>query len=224
MLSGADRACERPHRRHRRTQAPPSLSRHELARRGVARERAGAHWCRAQPKTSSRRSCLRADPISSASSPLCSWTPRCSTLRVAVATRSERRAKARTSHLNQMVLGIIMDQKGRPVCSEMWPGNTADVTTLLAVIDRLRQRFAIGRVCVVADRGMISDATIAGLRSASSSTSWACVSAIPRRSTTSSSTIPSPLCRSSSPVSAAIPSWKRRTCGSASAVMWSAAT
>lgn len=25
-------------------------------------------------------------------------------------------------HLNQMVLGIIMDQDGRPVCSEMWPG------------------------------------------------------------------------------------------------------
>jgi hypothetical protein len=66
-------------------------------------------------------------------------------------------------HLNQMILGIIMDQDGRPVCSEMWPGNTADVTTLLPVIDRLRQRFAIGRICVVADRGMISDATIAGL-------------------------------------------------------------
>ena len=66
-------------------------------------------------------------------------------------------------HLNQMVVGIIMDQNGRPVCSEMWPGNTTDVTTLLPVIDRLRQRFAIGRVCVVADRGMISDATIAGL-------------------------------------------------------------
>jgi len=66
-------------------------------------------------------------------------------------------------HLNQMVLGIIMDQQGRPVCSEMWLGNTADVTTLLAVVDRLRQRFAIGRVCVVADRGMISAATIAGL-------------------------------------------------------------
>src|SRR5260370_16266181 len=45
----------------------------------------------------------------------------------------------------------------------MWPGNTADVTTLLPVIDRLRQRFSIGRVCVVAARGMISAATIAGL-------------------------------------------------------------
>jgi Transposase DDE domain len=66
-------------------------------------------------------------------------------------------------HLNQMVVGIIVDQNGRPVCSEMWPGNTTDVTTLIPVIDRLRRRFAIGRVCVVADRGMISAETIAGL-------------------------------------------------------------
>jgi hypothetical protein len=79
-------------------------------------------------------------------------------------TLGERgKSKDYRPHLNQMVLGIIMDQNGRPVCSEMWSGNTADVTTLLAVIDRLRQRFAIGRVCVVADRGMISSATIAGL-------------------------------------------------------------
>jgi transposase len=45
----------------------------------------------------------------------------------------------------------------------MWPGNTADVSVLLPVIDRLRGRFAIGRVCVVADRGMISAPTIAAL-------------------------------------------------------------
>ena len=45
----------------------------------------------------------------------------------------------------------------------MWPGNTADVTTLIPVIDRLRRRFAIARVCVVADRGMISAETLAEL-------------------------------------------------------------
>lgn len=45
----------------------------------------------------------------------------------------------------------------------MWPGDAADVTTLIPVIDRLRQRFAIGRVCVVADRGVISAQTIASL-------------------------------------------------------------
>jgi transposase len=66
-------------------------------------------------------------------------------------------------HLNQMILGVVIDQQGRPVCSETWPGDTADVTTLIPVIDRLRARFGIGRVCVVADRGMISNETIAAL-------------------------------------------------------------
>ena len=65
--------------------------------------------------------------------------------------------------LPQMILAVLVDGDGRPVCSEMWPGNVADVTTLIPVIDRLRQRFAIGRICVVADRGMISTATIAEL-------------------------------------------------------------
>ena len=61
-----------------------------------------------------------------------------------------------------MILGLVVDGSGSPLCTEMWPGNTSD-TTLLPVIDRLRQRFGIGRGCVVADRGMISAATIAAL-------------------------------------------------------------
>jgi transposase len=65
--------------------------------------------------------------------------------------------------LKQMILAVLIDGEGRPVCSEMWPGNTADVAVLLPVIDRLRRRFSIGRVCIVADRGMISAETIAGL-------------------------------------------------------------
>ena len=65
--------------------------------------------------------------------------------------------------LRQMILAVLIDGDGRPVCSEMWPGNTADVTTLIPVIDRLRRRFDIACVCVVADRGMISAETIAEL-------------------------------------------------------------
>jgi hypothetical protein len=65
--------------------------------------------------------------------------------------------------LRQMILAVVIDGDGRPVCSEMWPGNTADVTTLIPVIDRLRTRFAIAGVCVVADRGLISADTLAEL-------------------------------------------------------------
>ena len=65
--------------------------------------------------------------------------------------------------LKQMVLAVVLDSEGRPLCTEMLPGNTADVTVLLPIIDRLRDRFAVGRVCVVADRGMISTATLRAL-------------------------------------------------------------
>ena len=65
--------------------------------------------------------------------------------------------------LKQMVLAVVIDGEGRPVCTEMLAGNTSDSTVLLPVVDRLRSRFAIGRVCFVADRGMISAATIAAL-------------------------------------------------------------
>ncbi|MCI0599706.1 MAG: transposase [Beijerinckiaceae bacterium] len=57
--------------------------------------------------------------------------------------------------LKQMILGLVVDGNGRPICTEMWPGNTADVTTLLPVIDRLGQRFSIGRVCIVASAAAI---------------------------------------------------------------------
>lgn len=62
--------------------------------------------------------------------------------------------------LNQMVVGAIIDDKGRPICCEIWPGNTTDVKTLIPVIDRVRKRFGIQRFCMVADRGMISAETI----------------------------------------------------------------
>ncbi len=65
--------------------------------------------------------------------------------------------------LRQMVVAAVLDGEGRPVCTEMLPGNTADTTVLLPIVDRLRSRFGIGRVCVVADRGMISAATIKAL-------------------------------------------------------------
>lgn len=65
--------------------------------------------------------------------------------------------------LVQMIAGIVLDSAGNPICCEMWPGNTADVKSLIPVVQRLRHRFAIGRFCMVADRGMISNETMAYL-------------------------------------------------------------
>ena len=66
--------------------------------------------------------------------------------------------------LKQMVVGAVLDGKGNPICCELWPGNTADVKTLVPIVDRLKGKFCIGRICIVADRGMISKETIAELK------------------------------------------------------------
>lgn len=58
--------------------------------------------------------------------------------------------------LNQMVVGTIIDNQGKPVCCEMWPGNTTDVKAIIPVVDRIRNRFHVGHFCVISDRGMIS--------------------------------------------------------------------
>ena len=72
-------------------------------------------------------------------------------------------SKDARADLHQMVLGVVSDADGRPVCSEMWPGTTADVTTLIPVVTRVRERFLLHRVCIIADRGMVSAKTLATL-------------------------------------------------------------
>ena len=65
--------------------------------------------------------------------------------------------------LAQMILALVVDTDGCPISTEMVLGNTADVTVLVPVVDRLRARFGITRACFVADRGMISADPIAAL-------------------------------------------------------------
>ena len=65
--------------------------------------------------------------------------------------------------LRQVVVGALLGENGRPISCEILSGNQADVTALLPVIDRARERFGLSEVCFVADRGMVSDAVIAAL-------------------------------------------------------------
>jgi hypothetical protein len=63
----------------------------------------------------------------------------------------------------QIVVAVVLDDEGNPVCSEILPGNTTDVKTLIPVAKRIKERFGIEQVCIVADRGMISASTIESL-------------------------------------------------------------
>lgn len=72
-------------------------------------------------------------------------------------------SKDHRPELAQMILAVVIDEQGRPICIEMVPGNTVDVKVLVLIVTRLRARFGIARSCVVADHGMISAETIAAL-------------------------------------------------------------
>ena len=73
-------------------------------------------------------------------------------------------SKDQRPDLKQMIVGVVVDDAGRPLMSQMWPGNTADVTSLVPLVDRLRTHFHVNEVCIVADRGMISAATLESIK------------------------------------------------------------
>ena len=74
--------------------------------------------------------------------------------------------------LNQMIVGVVLDDQGMPLCCEMWPGNTTDVKTLVPVLERIRNRFHVVNSCLVADRGMISQETLNVLEDPASTTPY----------------------------------------------------
>ena len=60
----------------------------------------------------------------------------------------------------QIVFGLLCAADGCPVAVEVFEGDTADPKTLAAQIDKLKKRFALRRVVLVGDRGMITSARI----------------------------------------------------------------
>jgi Transposase DDE domain len=56
----------------------------------------------------------------------------------------------------QVMIGLLCTGDGIPIAHHVFAGNTADVSTLPGVLEDLQGRFGVGRVCVVADRGLIS--------------------------------------------------------------------
>ena len=65
----------------------------------------------------------------------------------------------------QVVIGLVMTREGIPLCHHVFPGNTADKSTVVQVIQDLKSRFNLSRVVFVGDRGMLSDANLETLLS-----------------------------------------------------------
>jgi hypothetical protein len=69
-------------------------------------------------------------------------------------------SRDRRGDLFQYVLCVAVDAKGWPVTWEIFPGNTADIEAFKHIVARMKQRFPIGKVIVVADRAMLSADTL----------------------------------------------------------------
>jgi Transposase DDE domain len=62
--------------------------------------------------------------------------------------------------LPQIIYGLLCDQDGRPVAVEVFTGELHDDKTLPSQITKLKNRFGLSRIVVVADRGMVTKANI----------------------------------------------------------------
>lgn len=63
-----------------------------------------------------------------------------------------------------VVYGVLTDAEGRPVAVAVYPGNTADPSTVADQVETLKGRFGLERVVLVGDRGMLTQTQIDTLR------------------------------------------------------------
>jgi len=63
-----------------------------------------------------------------------------------------------------IVYGVMTDRRGCPVTVQVYPGNTGDPTTVADQVDKLRKKFGLSNVVLVADRGMLTQARIDELK------------------------------------------------------------
>ena len=66
----------------------------------------------------------------------------------------------------QIVIGLLCDEHGEPVSTEVFRGNTQDPKTFAAQVNKARERFGCERVTFVGDRGMIKSGQIEDLSQA----------------------------------------------------------
>jgi hypothetical protein len=163
FVSGSDRAADRGREDYAIT-GVEALDLHHLYRAMAwLREELPANDQDGRTPFASLRDVIEERLINASARPV--HSPRPCVLGYDQRASAERRSvsEGHRPDLRQTILAMLIERDGHPVCSEMWPGNSADVTTLIPVIERLRRRFDIARVCVVADRGMITAQTVAEL-------------------------------------------------------------
>jgi len=65
-------------------------------------------------------------------------------------------SKEMRTDCTQVVLGLLTDTDGIPLCFEVHPGNTFEGKTLQGIVEKMRGKFLIRRFIFIADRGLFS--------------------------------------------------------------------
>jgi transposase len=73
-------------------------------------------------------------------------------------------SKERRSDCTQVVLGLLVDKDGVPVGYQLFPGNMGETKTLAPILEKLKTKYHIQNVVMVADRGLISEDNLDELR------------------------------------------------------------
>jgi hypothetical protein len=60
----------------------------------------------------------------------------------------------------QIVYGLLATKAGVPIAIEVFKGNTGDPKTVSSQVKKLKERFGLGHVCLVGDRGMLTKARL----------------------------------------------------------------
>jgi transposase len=66
----------------------------------------------------------------------------------------------------QVVIGLLVTGDGIPIAHHVFAGNTKDQSTLEEVMTDLQQRFGVGKIALVADRGLISESNLEAVSAA----------------------------------------------------------
>jgi hypothetical protein len=76
-------------------------------------------------------------------------------------------SKEHRNDCTQVMLGLLVDKDGVPVGYHLFPGNTYEPHSLPVILEKLKSKYHIARVIVVADRGLITEKNVGELRQAS---------------------------------------------------------
>jgi transposase len=75
-------------------------------------------------------------------------------------------SKDQKTHMTQVVLALATNKDGLPFGYKLFPGNTAETSTLLQAVEEWRKIFCIEQITIIADRAMMNEKNIKALEDA----------------------------------------------------------